>query len=285
MTPRDAHAAHAARTAAPALSRRHALLGLSALGLGAAALAQEGNAHPATDAAADPTAAAPAAAPPAGLASLGFDAEKGEFVLAPLPYAPEALEPHIDAETMTIHHGAHHAAYVRGVNTALDRLARIRDERDDPSALEHWQRQLGFHLGGHVAHALFWTAMAPHGPGDAAKGGGGEPDAATPLATAIARDFGSFSAFAGHFKQAAARVEGSGWAFLVREPVSGRLLIQQMHNQQNGLTAGVAPLLGIDVWEHAYYLRHRNKRADYIEAFMHVINWPEVARRFIAAGA
>ncbi|MEM9559352.1 MAG: superoxide dismutase [Planctomycetota bacterium] len=208
----------------------------------------------------------------------GFDAETGAYTLAPLPYDPAALEPHIDAQTMSIHHGRHHAGYVRGLNNALAKLQEIRTGGGDPSTVEHWSRELSFNAGGHINHALFWTGMAPAG-----NGGGGEPDG--PLRAAIDRDFGAFEQFTAHFKAASASVEGSGWGWLVYEPLGGRLMVTQMHSQQMGLFASCVPLLGVDVWEHAYYLRYQNKRSDYITAFMNVINWPEIARRFAAATA
>jgi Fe-Mn family superoxide dismutase len=203
---------------------------------------------------------------------LGWNESAGEYVLPPLPYAEDALEPHIDAATMKVHHGKHHAGYVAGANRALKNLAQIR-ESGETGLIEHWQRQLNFHLGGHVNHTLFWAAMAPEGAG-----GGGEPEGA--LAVQISRDFGSFEAFTAHFRAASAAVEGSGWGWLAWEPVSRRLMVMQMHNQQNGMSAGVVPLLGVDVWEHAYYLRYQNRRPDYVAAFLKVAKWAEVARRF-----
>jgi Fe-Mn family superoxide dismutase len=239
------------------ISRREAIGGLGVLGLGAIGLTT-----------------APASARPALAASPGWDAATSRFVLPKLPYEPEALEPHIDAQTMRIHHERHHQAYVNGLNTALDKLAEIRAGSGDPATLELWQRRLSFHGGGHINHVLFWTNMAPEGHG-------GEPGGS--LMDAIRRDFGSFDAFDKFFRDTSAAVEGSGWGWLVHEPVSNRLMVLQMHNQQHSVFAGVTPLLGIDVWEHAYYLKYQNRRGDYIAAFMKVINWNEVQRRFEAA--
>lgn len=244
------------------IGRREVLLGAGGAALALAAggsLARDGHNH-------------------AHTALPGYDKAKGEYVLPPLPYAPEALEPHIDAQTMTIHHGRHHAGYVRGLNTALRKLAEIRNGTGDATTIEHWSRELNFNAGGHVNHALFWAGMAP-----ANAGGGGQPEG--DLLAAIERDFGSYAKFAAHFRAASASVEGSGWGWLVYEPVAGRLLITQMHNQQLGLFTGVVPLLGVDVWEHAYYLRYQNRRGDYIDAFMSVVNWSEIASRFAAATA
>tara|TARA_R110000782_G_scaffold54637_11_gene115530 strand:+ start:12481 stop:13233 length:753 start_codon:yes stop_codon:yes gene_type:complete len=209
--------------------------------------------------------------------ALGWDAGSGTYVLPDLPYAYDALQPHIDATTMRIHHEKHHQGYVNGLNTAVAKLAEIRGGGGDPGVLEYWLRRLSFNAGGHVNHTLFWANMAPP-----QSGGGGEPGGA--LMDAIRRDFGSYAEFEKFFRDSAASVEGSGWAWLVRESVSGRLMVVQMHNQQDSLFAGTDPLLGVDVWEHAYYLNYQNRRADYLLAFMKVVNWGEVSRRFEAAG-
>jgi superoxide dismutase, Fe-Mn family len=210
-------------------------------------------------------------------AAPGWNPAKAEYELTPLPYAYDALEPHIDAQTMEIHHSRHHAGYVNGLNNALRQLETAR-ENSEASLVQHWQRQLSFHAGGHFNHALFWTGMAPAG-----KGGGGE--ASGTLKQAIQRDFGSYENFVWQFKQAANSVEASGWAWLIYEPTAGRLMISQMENQQKLLVPGGIPLLGIDVWEHAYYLRYQNRRAAYVDAFMQVIAWDEIQKRFDAASA
>jgi Fe-Mn family superoxide dismutase len=202
-------------------------------------------------------------AAPAGLP--GFDAAKGEYVLPPLPYDKNALEPHIDAQTMEIHHDKHHKAYVDGLNKAVKALRDIR-EGGDAGLIKHWSRELSFHGSGHVNHTLFWNMMAPAG-----KGGGGQPTGK--LAAAIEADFGGFDKFLAHFKGAAAQVEGGGWAWLVVCPVSKKLVIIQEEKQQDMMLTGAKPVLGIDVWEHAYYLKYQNKRSDYVTAFMNVVNW------------
>ncbi len=209
---------------------------------------------------------------------MGYDAASGEYVLPDLPYAYDALEPVIDEQTMRIHHGKHHAGYVRGLNGALKQLADIRAGRGDAGLTEHWTKKLSFHAGGHINHTLFWSGMAPAG-----RGGGGSAGGA--LGDAIEASFGSFDGFAGQFKAAARSVEGSGWAWLVKDPISGGLLILQMHNQQHSVFAGATPLLGIDVWEHAYYLKYQNRRAEYVDRFMDIVNWAEVGRRFEAASS
>lgn len=205
-------------------------------------------------------------------AELGFDSEKGEYVVPALPYAYDALEPDIDAQTMKIHHDKHHAGYVRGLNRALGKLAQIRAS-GDASLIKHWSRELAFHGSGHVNHTLFWMTMAP-----IESGGGGRPSGA--LAQAIDRDFGSFDSFSAQFQAAAKAVEGSGWGWLAHEPVADKLLVMQGEKQQNMLMTGVTPILGVDVWEHAYYLRYQNRRGDYLKAFMNVINWPMVKRLY-----
>ncbi|MFA6044229.1 MAG: superoxide dismutase [Phycisphaerales bacterium] len=195
----------------------------------------------------------------------GYDAGKGEFVLPPLPYAKEALEPHIDAQTMEIHHDKHHAGYVAGLNKALKELANVR-AGGDAALVKHWSREVSFHGSGHVNHTLFWHMMAPAG-----KGGGGQPSGT--LAKAIERDFGGIDKFTAQFKAAAAQVEGSGWAWLAVESLSKTLVVIQEEKQQDMMLTGAHPVLGIDVWEHAYYLKYQNKRAGYIDAWMNVANW------------
>ena len=221
---------------------------------------------------------APGGTTPGAAAGLpGYDAAKGEYVLPALPYEKSALEPHIDAQTMEIHHGKHHKAYVDGLNKAVKALEDIR-EGGDASLIKHWSREVSFHGSGHINHTLFWNMMAPAG-----KGGGGTPSGK--LAEAIDRDFGAFDKFLAHFKAAAAQVEGGGWAWLVVCPVSKRLLIIQEEKQQDMMLTGARPVLGIDVWEHAYYIKYQNKRADYVTAFMNVVNWKFCESLFAAATA
>lgn len=231
------------------MNRRSVLAGLGALGaatVASPAFAAPGRAKLATDLG-------------------GYDAAKGEFVLPPLPYAKDALEPHIDAQTMEIHHGKHHAGYVAGLNKALKELANVR-AGGDAALVKHWSREVSFHGSGHVNHTLFWHMMAPTG-----KGGGGQPSGT--LAKAIERDFGGIDKFTAQFKAAAAQVEGSGWAWLAVEPLSKTLVVIQEEKQQDMMLTGAHPVLGVDVWEHAYYLKYQNKRAGYIDAWMNVANW------------
>lgn len=237
------------------VDRRSALGAMALLGPGAVlAAAARGGAQP---------------EPGDDMLALGWDESAGEYVLPPLPYAYDALEPHIDEQTMRIHHDKHHAGYVKGLNAALKALAAAR-EAGDASLVQHLTRQVSFHGGGHVNHTLFWMGMSPTG--------GGEPGG--PLGAAIDRDFGSFAKFRWQFQAAATAVEGSGWGWLALEPIARRLVVLQGENQQKLLMTGVVPLLGIDVWEHAYYLKYQNRRADYVAAFMQVINWGHVQGLF-----
>jgi len=237
------------------LDRRTALGAITALGSGALL------------AGAATTKAQPEAAD--AMLALGWDEQAGVYTLPPLPYAPDALEPHIDAQTMSLHHGKHHAGYVAGLNSALAALRAARDA-GDAALIQHWSRQVSFHGSGHVNHTLFWLGMSPDG--------GGKPSG--PLGAAIDRDFGSFEKFSWQFQAAAKSVEGSGWGWLALEPIARRLVVLQGENQQKLMMTGVVPLLGIDVWEHAYYLKYQNRRADYVAAFMHVIHWEHVQSLF-----
>ncbi len=205
-----------------------------------------------------------------------------EFVLPPLPYAVEALEPVIDATTMTIHHDRHHGAYVANLNAQIAASPKLASLSLD----ELQSRIAGFPLavrnngGGHWNHSQFWAAMAPVG-----QGGTPSPE----LLAAIEASFGSLEAMQAQFQQAAAARFGSGWAWLIEKP-NGTLAITSTANQDNplmnlrGIERG-APLLGLDVWEHAYYLSYQNRRPDYIAAWWGLVNWQEVNRRFAAAQA
>ena len=192
-----------------------------------------------------------------------------KYTLPDLPYAYDALEPHIDAQTMEIHHSKHHQTYVDKANAALEALEKAR-ANDDTSLVQYWTHVHSFNLGGHINHTIFWRNMGPDG--------GGEPDGA--LATQITTDFGSFSTFKAQFSANAIAVEGSGWGWLCWDGVSKSLVLQQVEKQMDILTPGLFPLLGIDVWEHAYYLKYQNKRPDYVGAWWNVIDWSNVAERF-----
>jgi superoxide dismutase, Fe-Mn family len=197
-----------------------------------------------------------------------------EHKLPELPYAYDALEPHIDAKTMELHHDKHHAAYVKGLNEAEAALAKAR-AAGDFAAVQALSRKAAFHGGGHALHCLFWKIMAPAG-----KGGGGEP--AGSLAEQIKRDFGSFAAFKAQFSAAAAAVEGSGWALLTYRADDDRLLILEVENHQKLSPWNASPVLCLDVWEHAYYLKYQNKRPEYIESWWNVVNWEQVQKNLTA---
>jgi superoxide dismutase, Fe-Mn family len=200
--------------------------------------------------------------------------------LPPLPYAYDALEPHIDKETMTLHHDKHHQAYVTNLNNALkdqpdlaDKSAEdlIRDLDSVPEGIRAAVRNNG---GGHVNHTMFWQIMGPNG--------GGEPTGA--LADAINQTFGSFDAFKQQFNDAGTKRFGSGWVWLVRTS-GGQLQIVSTANQDNPISEGHFPIMGNDVWEHAYYLKYQNRRPDYLNAWWNTVNWEEVNRRFEQAGS
>ncbi len=200
------------------------------------------------------------------------------YELPALPYAFDALEPHIDAKTMEIHHDKHHATYVNKLNEALGGhpdLAEkcVRELLKDLSSLPDSVRgAVNNHGGGHLNHTIFWNNMSPDG--------GGTPSG--PLADAINASFGSFDEFKTKFTAAAATRFGSGWAWLCLDD-GGKLVVQSFPNQDNPLTVGLKPLLGLDVWEHAYYLNYQNRRPDYITAFWNVVNWKDVANRLAEA--
>lgn len=212
------------------------------------------------------------------LASLGRESPEpgsvpiGEHKLPPLPYPYNALEPYIDEKTMVIHHDKHHQSYVDGLNKAENKLAEAR-KTNDFDLVKHWERELAFNGAGHYLHTIFWNVMSPQG--------GGRPTGA--LLDAIERSFGSYDAFKAQFSEAANKVEGGGWAILVWSPRSRRLEILTAEKHQNLSQWDVVPLLALDVWEHAYYLKHQNNRADYIKDWWKVVNWPYVSQRYAAA--
>ncbi|GMV21880.1 MAG: superoxide dismutase [Acidimicrobiia bacterium] len=193
--------------------------------------------------------------------------------LPALPYAPDALEPHIDAQTMQIHHGKHHAAYVNNLNAALEKFPElqgksaedlIKDLSAVPETIRTAVRNNG---GGHVNHTMFWQIMGP--------GGGGTPTGK--VAEAINSAFGSFDTFKDQMNKGGAGRFGSGWVWLVDN--GGTLAVESTANQDSPLMEGKRPIFGIDVWEHAYYLKYQNRRPDYLSAWWNVINWNEVAKR------
>lgn len=198
----------------------------------------------------------------------------GAFVLPPLPYDYKALEPHIDEATMRLHHDKHHATYVKGANEALGKLDEIAAGKLDPSLAGHWMKQLSFHGSGHIMHVIFWNNMSPT-PGEMSPA----------FKQAVDKQFGSVQNMLKLFKAACLAPEGSGWGVLGYEPLSGKLVIVSFEKHQNVGLPGLIPLLVLDVWEHAYYLKYQNKRADYVDAFMKIINWKDVSERYAAAVA
>ncbi|WP_239617847.1 Fe-Mn family superoxide dismutase [Cohnella mopanensis] len=196
----------------------------------------------------------------------------GGHRLPPLPYSYKALEPYIDEKTMRIHHDKHHQSYVDGLNKAEKKLEEARSTGDF-DLVKHWERELAFNGAGHYLHTLFWDVMSPRG--------GGKPTG--PLLDEINRSFGSYDAFKKQFTEAANKVEGGGWAILVWSPRSHRLELLTAEKHQNLSQWDVIPLLPLDVWEHAYYLKHQNDRAAYINDWWNVVNWPYVAERYAKA--
>ncbi len=197
-----------------------------------------------------------------------------EYKLPPLPYDYDALEPHIDAKTMRIHHDKHHAGYTRGLNKVISKLSASRDSGDF-GKIQQLSRLLAFHAGRYFNHIIFWNNMAKAG-----YGGGGRPTGT--LATQIKNDFGAFNKFQAHFNAATKAIEGNGWGVLAYHPALQRLVVMTMMNQQDLVTIGSVPLLMCDVWEHAYYISYQNRRGDYIKAWWNVVNWDNVAKRFAA---
>ena len=191
------------------------------------------------------------------------------YELPDLPYDYDALEPVIDERIMELHHSVHHQSYVDGANDALDELAAMRDSGDF-EGIKHVKRDLSFNLSGHVNHSIFWENMDPEG--------GGEPDGT--LGDAISDDFGSFDSFRSEFSEAADAVESNGWAWLFYEPVADQLIVGQIESQNGLAHQGTTPLLGLDVWEHAYYLQYENERGEYVESWWDVVDWDDVSARY-----
>ena len=190
------------------------------------------------------------------------------YELPELPYGYDALEPHVSREQLELHHDAHHAAYVKGANDTLDKLEDARDERrfDYIGQLE---KSLAFNVAGHVLHSLLWKNLRPEGN----RSPSGE------LAAALERDFGGFAAFTDQMTAAAASVQGSGWGALSWEPLGRRLVVEQIYDHQGNTGNATVPILVVDMWEHAYYLQYRNKKASWLEAFWELVNWTDVAER------
>ncbi len=195
---------------------------------------------------------------------------EGRYTLPDLPYDVSALEPFLDAETVTIHHDRHHAAYVEGANNAARILQLVAEGELEENAASVASQQLAFHLGGHILHSLYWRSISPQG--------GQQPQGV--LATAIKNAFGSYAGFEKVFRGVAAGVQGSGWGVLGVLPMCHRLCLCGIRNHQDAVFPGFKLLLACDVWEHAYYLRYHNNRAAYLTAFLKQVDWEGTEKRY-----
>jgi superoxide dismutase, Fe-Mn family len=191
------------------------------------------------------------------------------YTLPDLPYDYSALEPHLSATLLELHHAKHHAAYVKGANATLEKLANARTE-DSFDTINQLQKNLAFHVSGHILHSVFWTNMSPDG--------GGKPEG--DLAAAIDESLGSFEGFRQQLSEAATNVQGSGWGALAWEPMAQRLVVEQVYDHQGNIGNGTVPLMVLDMWEHAYYLDYKNVKGDWVDAFWQIVAWPDVAKRF-----
>ncbi len=196
------------------------------------------------------------------------------YALPDLRYDYSALEPHLSAGILELHHDRHHRTYVDGANRALEGLHEARD-RKETGRIGALERALAFHLSGHVLHSLFWRNLSPSG--------GGRPTG--DLLDAIERDFGGFDPFRAQMIESAASIHGSGWSALALEPLTGRLLVEQIHDHQSDAIQGAVPLLVLDAWEHAYYLQYGSDKRRYFEAIWNVFDWEDVAGRFASVSA
>lgn len=192
-----------------------------------------------------------------------------KYVLPELDYDYAALEPHISARIMELHHSKHHATYVAGANTALEKMEEARANGDFAN-IGKLSKDLAFNLGGHTNHSIFWKNLSPEG-GDKPTG---------ELAAAIDDNFGSFDGFRAHFENVALTIQGSGWAILAWDTVGKRLVIEQLYDQQGNISVALIPVLQLDMWEHAFYLDYQNVKGDYVKAFWNIVNWADVAARF-----
>jgi Fe-Mn family superoxide dismutase len=191
------------------------------------------------------------------------------YTLPELTYDYGALEPHLSATLLELHHAKHHAAYVKGANTTLEKLANARHD-DSFDTINQLQKNLAFHVSGHILHSVFWTNMSPEG--------GGKPEG--DLAAVIDDSLGSFEGFKQQLSEAAVNVQGSGWGTLAWEPMAQRLVVEQVYDHQGNIGNGTVPLMVLDMWEHAYYLDYKNVKGDWVEAFWKIVAWPDVAKRF-----
>jgi Fe-Mn family superoxide dismutase len=194
------------------------------------------------------------------------------YTLPELPYDYSALEPHISGAIMELHHGKHHAAYVKNSNEVLDKLDEAR-RKEDFSRVAALERTLAFNLSGHILHSILWQNMTPHG--------GGAPSGE--FAGAIQTDFGNFERFRKQLNEVASTIMGSGWAALAWEPVGKRLLITQIYDHQSNLAQAGIPLMVVDAWEHAYYLQYQNRKTEFFESVWNLWNWQDISARYALA--
>lgn len=194
--------------------------------------------------------------------------DKGEFTLGPLPYSYDALEPFMDAETVKLHHDFHHAAYVNGLNKDLAKIKEA-TEKKDFETVDYWVKKSALHGSGHILHTIFWTNLIKNG----------QKEPAGNLLKYIEKKFGTYDIFKQLITEVATNVDGSGWGVLAFQPYTDQLMVFQCENHEKLMQWGAIPLLVIDVWEHAYYLKFRNKRAAYVTELFNIINWENVAMR------
>jgi len=197
-----------------------------------------------------------------------------KYTLPELEYDHAALEPHLSARILELHHDKHHKAYVDGANTVLDKLSEARNSGDF-GTINQLEKNLAFHISGHILHSILWRNLSPDG--------GGKPEGE--LAAAIDDNLGSFDACKAQISEAATAVQGSGWAALSWEPAGGRLIVEQVYDHQGNVGQGGPPLLVLDMWEHAYYLQYENRKAEWVDAFWELVSWDDVAARFEKARA
>jgi superoxide dismutase, Fe-Mn family len=203
--------------------------------------------------------------------------KNGVYILPPLPYAQDALEPFMDAETLGLHHQFHHGGAVKGLNKDMEKIQSA-NQSGNLEGVEYWIKKSALHASSHILHSIFWTNLAPSG-----KGGGGEPKGE--LLRRIQTEFGGIDKFKQLIAHVSNDVDGNGWGILAWHPMTKKLLILQCENHEKLTQWGAIPLLVIDVWEHAYYLKYRNRRAEFVEAFFKIVNWDNVAARLDAAMA
>ena len=194
--------------------------------------------------------------------------DKGEFILPPLPYAYDSLEPHIDAQTLKLHHDMHHAGYVKGLNNDINRI-KAQLEKNEIGTIDYWVKKSAFHGSGHILHTIYWTNLIKNG----------EKEPKGELLKYIEKQYGSFDKFKGLLTNVSVNVDGSGWGIVAFHPMTDQLIVLQCENHEKLTQWGASPLLVVDVWEHAYYLKYQNKRTDYVNAMYNIINWDNVSLR------